>query len=914
MSAVWSRSTLAAMSTRFLQRLLEAQPTRRDDALVEKAVGPGPDDSNELFERATELSWLHQCAAEAAQTQRGRLALVLGEAGIGKTALLRQFRSGLPRRFTVLWGACDPLFTPRPLGPLLEPAEELGGELAALVAREARPYEVTGALLAGLRGCAPSVLVLEDLQWGDEATLDVVRLLARRVESAATVVVLSFRDDCLDREHPLGLVLGELPPHAVSARIELSGLSSIAVRDMARDTSIDADVLHARTAGNPFFVTEALAAGTTAVPATVRDAVLARIARLGGFARDLLDAVAVVPQRTEVWLLEAMCGGDLDALEECLRSGVLRVEADGVVFRHELARLAVEGALPPNLAVALHRRALAALGANELGAADLARLAHHAEAAGDTAAVLRYAPAAGEQAAALGAPREAERQYMRALRFARHLAPEQRAPLQERFAEHAYLGDQRSEAADELAEAIATYRRAGDLEREGDALRRRARLLGCIGRFQEAVSDIAEAISVLQRTAPSAALARAYSSQAGIRLNESLAEGAAMAERAIAIAEEVGDTTAVVHALNNFGWAQMSRGEESGRQSLERSLAMAVELGLTTDAGRAFINLTESLRLLNRWSEALTVAESGIEYSREHGLEAWLRCLLGLRAEAELALGRWEAAAETAAGMLAGPIDAVIEARFHSLLSLGLVRARRGDPDSQPLLEEARKLALGDGQTPLVAEAAAACAEAAWLSGRSDEVVAATEEAYVAVQRVGYRGLVGELAVWRRRGGLSEDPPAGPLLDHHRLQLLGDGHAAAAILRECGCRYAAALALADTGDAAALREALDDLRTLGAEPAAARVARRLRGLGERSVPRGPRRRTRSNAALLTPRELEVLPLLADGLRNAEIAERLIVTPKTVDHHVSSILRKLDVRTRGQAGAAAVRLGLIGRPA
>jgi ATP/maltotriose-dependent transcriptional regulator MalT len=870
----------------------------------------GEGDTAGLRERTSELSRLHECATAVAQTRRGQLALVCGEAGIGKTALLRQFRSGLPRRFTVLWGACDPLFTPRPLGALIEPAEELGGEIAALVAGESRPYEVAGALLAGLRGCAPSVLVLDDMQWSDEATLDVVRLLARRVESAATLVVLSFRDDCVHRTHPLGLVLGELPPHAVSARIELSGLSSATVLEMARGTSLDADVLHARTRGNPFFVTEALAADSAAVPATVRDAVLARVARLSETARDLLDAVAVVPQRTEVWLLEAIDGSDLEALDECLRSGVLRAEADGVVFRHELARLAVEEALPPNRAVALHRRALAALGTDGLGAVDLARLAHHAEAAGDTAAVLRYAPAAGEQAAALGAPREAERQYMRALRFARQLTPEERARLQVRFSDHAYLGDQRSEAADELTEAIATYRRAGDREREGDALHRRARMLGCIGRFREAVSDIDEAISVLQRTAPSAALARAYSYQAGVRMNDSLAEGAAMAERALAIAEEVGDTEAVVHALNNFGWAQMSSGEESGRRALERSLTLALELGMTTDAGRAFINLTESLRLLCRWSEALTVAETGIEYSREHGLEAWLRCLLGLRADAELALGRWEAAAETATGMLAGPKDAVIEARFHSLMVLGVVRARRGDPDSQPLLEEARELAIADGQTQLVAEAAAASAEAAWLTGRADAVAAATEEAYATVQRAGYHGLAGELAVWRRRAGLSENPPEGPLLDHHRLQLTGDCRAAAAILRERGCRYSAALALADTGDAAALREALEDLGELGAVPAGARVMRRLRELGERGVPRGPRPRTRANPARLTPRELEVLPLIAEGLRNAEIADRLVVSPKTIDHHVSSILRKLDVRTRGQAGPAAARLGLI----
>ena len=298
------------------------------------------------------------------------------------------------------------------------------------------------------------MLVLEDLHWADEATLDVIRLIVRRIESAATLVALSFRDDCLHRDHPLQLVLGELPGHAVGARIELTGLSREAVHEMAESSALDADDLYVRTAGNPFFVTETLAAASDVIPATVRDAVLARVARLTAAARDLLDAVAVVPQRAEVWLLEAITDGGLGALDECLGSGVLRTEADGVVFRHELARLTVENSLSPDRAVSLHRRALEALSRPELGAPDLARLAHHAEAAGDGPAVLRYAPAAGEHAASLGSPREAQNQYLRALRFADNLSSEERAPLLQRFADHAYLSDQRSEAADAMTEVI----------------------------------------------------------------------------------------------------------------------------------------------------------------------------------------------------------------------------------------------------------------------------------------------------------------------------------------------------------------------------------------------------------------------------------------------------------------------------
>jgi DNA-binding CsgD family transcriptional regulator/tetratricopeptide (TPR) repeat protein len=881
---------------------------RRDHPGVETAPAIGRADGTGLLERSSELSHLHECITETAELRRGQVVLVSGEAGIGKTALLRQFRASLPRRFSVLWGTCDPLFTPRPLGPLLEPAAEVGGELAILVEGDARPHEVAGALLAELRGRAPSVLVLEDLHHADEATLDVVRLTVRRIESVATLLALSFRDDCLDRDHPLQLVLGELPGHCVAARLRLTGLSRSAVRAIAQRSALDPDDLYARTAGNPFYVTESLAAGSEVVPATVRDAVLARVARLSPAARDLLDAVAVVPQRVEVWLLEAMTDGGLGALEECLRSGVLRAEADGVVFRHELARLAVEDALSPDRAVSLHRRALAALGRPELGAPDLTRLAHHAEAAGDGPAVLRYAPAAGEHAASLGAPREAQYQYLRALRFAGNLSSEERAPLLERFADHAYLSDMRSEAADAMTEVIDTYRRAGDQTRRGDALVRRARLLSCIGRAREALEDSRESVRVLELAPPGPELARAYSGLAFTTRDKDPDRALVYAERAIDLAERLGATGPLVHALNNAGIIRMGRGEDAGRDLLVRSIALALQEGLGTDVGRGFINLASCLGQLHRWTDVMDVVVPGIEYCREHGLEAWTKSLLGIRGEAELALGRWDAAAETAAGILAAPRDQILAPRLAALIVLALVRARRGDPEHRPLLDEARQLVQGSDELDTLFMVAAARAEVAWLEGRPELIAEETDEAFTLADRVGDGGVAGELSIWRRRGGLSLKVPSGAL-EHHRRLLTGDWAGAAGCLRDRGSTYDAALALTDSGEPEALREALDEFRNLGARAAEAIVARRLRELGERGIPRGPRARTRANAAGLTSRELEVLPLLAAGLRNAEIADRLIVSPKTVDHHVSSILRKLDVRTRGQAGAAAARLGL-----
>ena len=316
--------------------------------------------STELLERQGELDALAGLLDDVRDQRRGWLVLVAGEAGVGKTALLRRFCDEQRSSARILWGACDALYTPSPLGPLIEVAESSGGEMEALVHGEAKPYEVATALMHELGRHGSSVLVLEDVHWADEATLDVVRLLGRKVESVPALVLVSYRDE-LDRVHPLRVLTGELSTSPVVKRLRLDPLSPEAVARLAAPHGVDADVLYRKTSGNPFFVTEALAAGDAEIPNTVRDAVLARAARLSPHARDLLEAVAAVPPRAEPWLIEALVPEALDRVEECLASGILSSDPDGVVFHHELARLAIEESLPSDRRIILHRKALGAL-------------------------------------------------------------------------------------------------------------------------------------------------------------------------------------------------------------------------------------------------------------------------------------------------------------------------------------------------------------------------------------------------------------------------------------------------------------------------------------------------------------------------------------------------------------------------
>lgn len=863
-------------------------------------------DEVDLLERASFVEALVVHLEAAAKTGSGRLVLITAEAGGGKTALLRRFRAERRDTTRILWGACDALFTPRPLGPLVDVAEQLGGELAEIVERGGRPHDVAVALLGALRAIPPTVVVLEDLHWADEATLDVLTLVGRRIEEAPGLIVASFRDDELDRTHPLRVVLGELATSAATVRIALPLLSLDAVTALAVPHGVDPEELHRKTAGNPFFVTEILGAAGHEIPSTVRDAVLARAARLGSDARRLLEVVAVVPPYADVRLLEELAQDELAHLDECLASGMLRHERDGVAFRHELARAAVEESIPPHRRLALHVAALDALRSSARGTPDPARLSHHAEAAGDAQAVLAFAPAAAERAARVTAHREAAAQYARALRFADELPAEQRAELFDRRSYQCYLGEQLDEAVEARRSALECNRAVGDRLREGDSLRWLSRLLWCVGKTADAEHAARESVELLERLPPGRELARAYGNAAQLRMIAG--EYAAAVEwgtRATQLAERLGDAEALSHALTTVGSAQLRTDVPEGLENLERALAIALDAGLDEHVVRAHGNLVSTAVDLRRFALAERYVREGIEFLSERGVSYWVTFLLANRAQMELEQGRWTEAAASAELVLARPRTLQLT-RVTALVVLGRVRARRGDPGRWPPLDAALELAAPTGELQQLGVVAAARAEAALLEGDAAAVPATTDEAFALAQLRGEPWWLGGLALLRRRAGIEEPIPEG-VARPFALELAGDWQGAAGLWTDLGCPYEAALALGASDDEGALRQALGELERLGARPAAAAVAQRLRAL----VARGPRPSTASNPANLTAREVEVLELVAEGLRNADIAERLVVSQRTVDHHVSSILRKLGARSRAEAGVIAVRLGLTG---
>ena len=551
-------------------------------AAVVAAVPGRPD---ELLERTGQLAVLTEALASVGRGGRGAVVVVCGEAGVGKTAVLRSFRDRVAQAQAVLWGTCDPLFTPRPYGPLFAIAEGTEGELGAALARGANPHQVALALARELRSPPPTLLVLEDLHFADEATLDVFTLLVRRAEATPALVVGTYRDDALENAHPLRRVLGELATAGVR-RLKLAPLSADAVRQLAAPHRVDGRELYDKTGGNPFFVVEVLAGASEEIPATVKDAVLARAMRLSPNARALLEAAAVVPQRAELWLLGALAGAAVGAVDECVSAGMLVVDGDGVVFRHELARLSLESSIGPVSKVRLHRQALAAISGRPGHALDFARLAHHAEAAGDSDAVFHFALPAAERASSMGAHREAAAQYGRVLRSGAGLPLDQRADVLERRSQECYLTDQSDEAIAALEEALECRRALGDKLGEGRTLRRLASILWCPGRTGESRQASREAVAVLERLPASRELAEAYARLASsIGGTEGWAAGAEWGERALQLAEDLGDTGTALEAKRFLAFGL----PDGGLEAMEQVLGDAKRANLVEEVGVTYI-------------------------------------------------------------------------------------------------------------------------------------------------------------------------------------------------------------------------------------------------------------------------------------------------------------------------------------
>jgi predicted ATPase/DNA-binding CsgD family transcriptional regulator len=842
----------------------------------------------------------------AATAGNGRLVFVGGEAGVGKTSFVDQVVAAAGSAVHVARGACDGSTTPPPLGPLREMLPVLPVGIWPEDAERADVFLRLGEALG--RPGTPYLLVIEDAHWADDATLDLLRHLARRVHRLRALVLVTFRSEEMVGSHPLRLLFGDVTAASGVRRIDLNPLSPDGVRELLAEGAdqqtdqqtdqqadpLDADQLHRVTGGNPFFVTEVIAAGAVAVPRSVRDAVLSRTARLSAPARQVLDLVALAGPRCELALVEDLAPELATSLDEALAHGAVVLTGETVMFRHELARLTVLDEIPALGRRAHHRDVLTWLETHD---GEPSRMAFHAEAAGQAEAARTHALLAAGRAAALGSHTEAGEQYRRALRHSGSASVADVAELQGRLSFELYVTGRMTEALEAQREALAGWTELAQTERVGRSQRWMSRLTWFSGHTARAWEYATLATATLEGSGGvEEAMAASNRAQLGM-LAFDLDTTRHWAGRALSLVEGRTDRAAEevrVHALNNLGAVEIDSGDAAaGWKLLDDSLRRSQAADLHEHAARAFTNLAAQGVALHDHARAGAYLALGAKYCQDRDLDAWGLYMRGQQALNRLDQGGSAEAVLIAEAVLRSPRVSGVS-RIIPLMALAQAHARMGDAPYAETLTEVVDLAYGTGETQRIGPAGAASAEIAWLEGDGGAAELAAQRAWVVVDTVTSPWTRGLVAPWLRDADAAA--AADSLAPPYRAEALREWNEAADLWEALGSRYAAGLAWARSGTREGLARAAMRFDELGAGAASARVAALARARGW-STPRGRRATTRAHPQGLTRREAEVADLLVEGLTNGAIADRLVLSSRTVEHHVAAVMAKLDVTSR-----------------
>lgn len=841
----------------------------------------------QLLEREGDLEVLRTALAAAA-TRRGSVVLISGEAGIGKSTVVQAWTRDPATDARMLVGWCDDFLTSRILGPLHDVARTTGGTLADAVARS-DTSAVLDAVLGELENpLRPTALVLEDVHWADEATLDVVRYIGRRIHRLPAVLVVTYRDDT-DADHPLRGVIGALPRDSVH-RISLRPLTSGAVAELTAGSDLDPDDVVRVTGGNPFFVTE-IAHGSEQLPASVADAVEARVRALPEGAREVVQLLSVVPGGASRELVDALHleAADLATAEA---RGVLVVDERTVHFRHELARLAVRALLPAAARVTNHQHVLEAL----LTSDDAVAILHHAVESGRGDLIAKHGPRAADEAFRAGAHRQAVAHQTNVLRYRHLLDPIMQAQLHEQQSWTLYNLHRFSEAVEAAASAVAIRETLGDPVAHGRSLCVLGRMHYIANAPDDALTAIEAGAALMAAHGDAAERAEAVVARTALYALTDQPNALTVAEEAVTAARAVGRPDLVSLALNYRGVARDMLGDDTAVDDLQESVRLALDHGQLEVAARAYTNLA-SLWVPGDQPPAvvLPLLDVARAFLEDHDLASHAFDIRARQARVYFDLGDWDdAEAQLRALRATTDQHGVIDLMARE--TIARLAVRRGDDDADTLVEEAWELAVRSGAGQYLGAIGAVRVEQAWLAG--DPAAARERLAAIPVGRVRPR-MRAEVLRYAQLAGLAVEVGAD-LPEPWASGLRGDWRVAADAWKAQQNPYQRAIELLASGESEATLEALEVFDRLGARPAARLARQALRELGIRRVPRGPVATTREHPAGLTGRQAEVLELLADGLTNAQIAQRLVVSVRTVDHHVTAILRKLGVSSRREA--------------
>jgi len=853
----------------------------------------------DLLERDAAIGALTD-ALDSAAIGAGRIVVVSAEAGGGKTSLMRAFlETAAPPRS--LWGGCDDLVTPIPFGPLLELARSADPGLEQALLDGERDRAFTRLLDLLERRPHPVLVVIEDTQWIDQASADTLAAVAQRIDRLPVLLVLTVRPEGLGVDHPVQRLTRRSPVTAID-RVELHPLTLKAVSQLT-DPSTAQAIFHA-SGGNPFFVRQLLDSGGK-MTRTVADAVQARAADLPRATRDLLELISINPTRAEGVLLDRLAPGWEAEIAPAEELGLVEVQPEAVAFRHELARHAFESGLLPSRRRALHARVLEV--ASD-GGFPPSRLVHHAAGAGVINVILSAGPAAADRARTAGSHREAAAHLRRVLEHSELLDPTRLAEIEEAYCVESWT-IRLPEEAEEAARRALSIRRSqgGPLDAVGRNLRRIARVRWFLEDSETAVDLLDEAIAALESgdgddVHAELATTLAYRGLiAGIRDNAE--EAQPWIDRAMAMVTDGTDTRLEALVLGHVGTVDALHRDDPTR--LLRSIELADRAGLHVDVVGGRVNMASAALAHRAYAAALDHLAEAEEYADAHQVSAFEGLTGAIRSQILFETGRWEEAESTAMSVM----EHESFARLPAAIVHARLKVRRGDPDAAEAITAAVEAAQVTGEAQRIVPAIGAAAEHAWMQDRLVDIIDSVEEAHGLALRTSSPRWVGETSIWLQAAGRLDEVPHRAE-NVARLMIEARWTEAAREWEQIGTPYEAAVCRALADDSATVMEGLGELDRLGAAPMARRTRNRLARMGVEKIPRGPRRSTAANPAGLTARQMDVLGLVVEGHTNAEIAERLFLSARTVDHHVAAILLKLEVESRRQVRDRAAQLGLL----
>jgi DNA-binding CsgD family transcriptional regulator len=863
----------------------------------------------ELIERAGFLTTLHSKLKDVAEGE-GHCVLVSGEAGIGKTSLLRAFCKEKNNGAQVYIGTCDALFTPRPLAPLYDIVWQMKGDSWENTGTREDRAELFNRFFHELgQRTTTALIVFEDIHWADEATLDFIKFLARRITRVHCLFVLTYRDDEIHSRHPLRNVLGQLPPDSFT-RLQLMPLSRPAVDKLAGEKGYSGEDVYSISGGNPFYVNEILASYSPGVPDNIKDSILSVFNRQDEKTKRVWEILAVLPTGLETSYLEKMEPFYATAVEQCLDAKILLIKEGRIIFKHELYRRTIEASLSPLLRVALNRRILDLLCSDFEAGGETERIIHHAKNANAYDLVVHHAPLAAAKASCVGAHIEASKLYFTAIEYYQGKDKDQLVRFYESYAYECYLTNRVREAIVYQGKALNIWKEKKDIEKIGNSMWFLSRLWWFDGNRKQAESYGLQAIEALSDQPSSRAKAMAYSNMSQLKmLSDQIVECIHWGENAIVIANELKDDEILCHALNNVGAVQMRvpAYKEKGVQLLRKSLDIALRNSYHEHAARAYTNLGSDSTRVKDYKFAKEILEEGIRYCEERELDSWRTYMLSCKARLLLETGDWKEAA--------GIADALLEKEDQSpivligaLIVTATVKMRKGEMDVLPLLLKARKMAFEAMELQRILPALVALLEYEWLTGVTFIEMEAIEYAVGLIGQTGGHPENCLFEFWllktRQQQVPFQNDNWGYHFENHKIALKYAHRWA-----QLGCPYEQAIALFEGGEEDK-KKALSLVNQLGANAVYEKMKLEMRNSGIKSIPRGLRKTTLANPALLTDRELGILELLKEGLQNKEIGSRLFISAKTVDHHISSVLFKLEVKSRVKAVQEALRLGIL----